>query len=201
MHATITTPFVDTRAADLGYALDQPRLDALEVLTVGPLELRLLGASHQAVLRIDGREHSEVVACLAGAADPLPTRHDRPWGTAGYRFRSAVETLAPARFARRAAQLRDRYRIAEHALVCEFGGLDDAMTILVAEPTGLGWQTWHSYPQTGELVCTRSAVLGRAGHPSAEPQPARGIARPAVSVGGPSGPSTAIPAPEGARTR
>lgn len=180
MHAVIATPFVDTRAADLSYAVDRPRLDALEVLTVGPLELRLLGASHQAVLRVDEREHSEVVACLTGSAGPLPEQHALPWGTAGYRFRCVVETLGPARFARRAAALRDRYRSQRYALVCEFGGLDDAMTILAAEPTGLGWRTWHSYPQTGELVCTRSAVL---------------------PVGGSSGPSTAIPAREGERTR
>jgi hypothetical protein len=180
MQVTIAAPFVDTRAVDLSYAVDRPRLDALEVLTAGPLELRLLGASHQAVLRLDGREHSEVVACLAGGADPLPARHDRSWGAARYRFRSVVETLDPARFARRAAELRDRYRVAQHALVCEFGGLDDAMTILAVAPTGLGWQTWHSYPQTGELVGTRSEVL---------------------PVGGSSGASTAIPAPEGERTR
>jgi hypothetical protein len=199
MHATIATPFVDTRAADLSYAVDRPRLDALRVLTVGPLELRLLGASHQAVLRVDGQEHSEVVACLAGAADPLPARHDRSWGSAGYRFRSVVETLGPARFAHRAARLRDRYRCAEHALVCEFGGLDDAMTILAAEPTGLGWQTWHSYPQTGELVCTHTTVLAGVVAPPAGRD--RALPCQAVPVGGPSGPSTVIPAPEGARTR
>jgi hypothetical protein len=43
-------------------------------------------------------------------------------------------------------------------LVGVFAG--DAFTALRAEPHGAGvrWETWHAYPQTGELVHTTGAL-------------------------------------------
>jgi hypothetical protein len=144
----LDTPYADTTAGDLSFALGLPELPALHVLRLPGLELRLLGASHQVVwTTVDGERCVETVACLPGREPHLPSTMDSP----GYAFASGVEPLSMApRWRELAAD--------PHALVGVFPGVPDAVTALRVDEGG--WRTWHAYPQTGELVTTRT-WLGR----------------------------------------
>lgn len=179
MHQKVlAAPFVDTRAADLGWSLDPavpvgPPLAVLPLrLPIGSLELQLLGASHRAVLRrpVDGASPDQValdeevvlvetVACLPGAAPALPrsARHRTPAGLA-YAFSSSVTVPGPGAFP--AAVDAVLAGLPEPSLVGRFPGEPLALTALAADTdgTGLRWRTWHVYPQTFEIVETRSEV-------------------------------------------
>jgi hypothetical protein len=140
----LDTPYTDTTAGDLSFALGLPELPALHVLRLPGLELRLLGASHQVVwTRVDGERLVETVACLPGRDPHLPPSVDG----AAYRFESTVERLGTAPSWRELAA-------DPRALVGVFPGDPDAVTALRAEDRG--WRTWHAYPQSGELVTTRT---------------------------------------------
>ncbi|MFC7546333.1 DUF2617 family protein [Plantactinospora sp. GCM10030261] len=164
MLVDIDTPYADTTAADLSLAIDGPERPALHVLTVtlpglATVHLRLLGASHQVVLDISGTAvRSETVACLPGA-DRLPREmHD---DAGRYRFTSRVLRLDRVAFVEQVATLRDELTDDPHALVGVFPGDRDAVTALRVRPDGeraVRWQTWHAYPQTGELVQTETVV-------------------------------------------
>jgi hypothetical protein len=150
----LDTPYADTTAADLTFALGLPVRPALSVLDLpaAGLQLRLLGASHQAVLA--GR-CVETVACLPGRPPSLPSAVDDP--AAGYRFAAEVRRLDRAAL----AALRESLADDPFALIGVFPGSPDAVTGLRADvgPGGItGWRTWHAYPQTGELVVTRTEV-------------------------------------------
>ncbi|HEY0699412.1 MAG TPA: DUF2617 family protein [Micromonospora sp.] len=130
------------------------------------LRLRLLGASHQVVLDTPAGRLIETVACLPGQRPELPaTVDDR---ATGYRFTARVLRLSPAELSARTAGLRAELAADPYALVGVFPGSRDAITGLRAarsalpggEPT-VRWQTWHAYPQTGELVETETAVMVR----------------------------------------
>jgi uncharacterized protein DUF2617 len=159
----LDTPYADTTAADLSFALGLPVQPALYVLDLpeAGLQLRLLGASHQVVLA--GR-CVETVACLPGRPPSLPATVADP--AAGYRFSAQVRRLYPGQMARKVAWLRSRLAQDPAALVGVFPGSPQAVTALRAlssgEPgaAGTGWCTWHAYPQTGELVVTTTEVTG-----------------------------------------
>ncbi|POM25014.1 hypothetical protein BTM25_36550 [Actinomadura rubteroloni] len=155
MLAPLDTPFADTRADALRFALGLPPLDALAVLAVPcgtrTVELRLLGASHQIICG----DVSETVACLPDTGAPLPGRYD----TASYAFTARTERHADdAAFARAVAAVRADLDGRRDALTGAFPGSPHAVTALLAEPSGLGWRTWHAYPQTREIVMTRSRL-------------------------------------------
>ncbi|MFI0411015.1 DUF2617 family protein [Actinomadura sp. 3N508] len=180
MRTTLDTPYADARADALSFALGLPPLDALAVLTVEraglAVELRLLGASHQVI----AGPLSETVACLPGAAEPLPGRasSDVPGWT--YEFAATTAALSDTTAFCRAveavcARLADR----GDALTGNFPGSPHAVTALAlerttleravreqtalktpaSEETGFGWRTWHAYPQTREIVMTRSRLV------------------------------------------
>jgi hypothetical protein len=71
--------------------------------------------------------------------------------------------LNAAAYARRARALVAAAAADQRGLVGVFPGRDGAFTSLqVAEHArGAAWVTWHGYPQTGELVRTRSAIARR----------------------------------------
>lgn len=147
----VDVPFSDVRAADLALVLGAAPEPALEVLRVDGVELRLLGCSHQAI--VDGL--SETVACRPSDSGPLPTRMRH----GEYAFRARVDRLGPAAYAARAREMIAALRDDDRGLVGMFPGFAQAFTALrVLDATT--WETWHGYPQTGELVHTRSA-LGR----------------------------------------
>ncbi|GAA1871922.1 DUF2617 family protein [Myceligenerans crystallogenes] len=199
MLTSLAVPYADTAATDLSFALDHPVLPALAVLDVPSsaglpgLQLRLLGASHQAVLVAPEGTLVETLACLPGESGrPLPTRYDAEIAGLSYRFTLEIQRYADgAEFTREVAAVRDLVGSARHGLTGVFPGADDAVTALVAEPAvdwpagpsgfaeraagpaeraagsagpaagpagRLAWTTWHAYPETGDIVRTRSKV-------------------------------------------
>lgn len=162
MH-TLAVPYADTRADQLTLTLDQPRLPALAHrdwqhgdVTVS---LCLLGASHQVF--VSGTvEFAETVACLPGRTGHLPTT----FGDAGYRFDAGVAAAPPGSLRDVVDDVTARCAAADAAgtpaLLGRFPRHPLAVTALVAQlsPTRVRWQTWHVYPQSGEIVTTRSEL-------------------------------------------
>lgn len=146
-------PFADVRAGDLVLALGEPARPALETLSVGRVELRLLGCSHQVL--IDGGEAlSETVACLPGVPGDLPDGA----ATGGYAFAARVERLSAADYEARAAGLLDGAGSAADTLAGLFPS-DGATAFTVLRLRGeLEWETFHGYPQTGEVVVTEGRL-------------------------------------------
>lgn len=171
MLRSLDTPYADTAAASLSFLLGGEPLPALDTLVVpdvaGPgssLELRLLGASHQALLDTAAGRCAEVVACLPGAAPGLPSEVDTTVVGLPYRFQARIDTYGPADFRAVVADLKQRYSDNPRALIGVFPGAPDAVTALVALPANggaVGWKTWHAYPQTGEVAVTRTSVVAR----------------------------------------
>jgi len=164
---TLDTPYADTTAAELSFALGLPEQPALHVVdltaaTGVALRLRLLGASHQVVLDAPGRKVVETVACLPGRPGDLPSIID---DSAGYRFTAQVLRLDPAAMTERVSRLRRDFAADPYALVGVFPGSADAVTALQAGPAAgpgqlvVGWRTWHFYPETAELVETETEVV------------------------------------------
>ncbi|WP_116947663.1 DUF2617 family protein [Jiangella endophytica] len=156
MLATLDVPYVDTRAADLVWTLDHPVVPALALTAAGPLELRVLGASHQVVL--DGVV--ETVACLPGEPARLPGAVRREVGGWTYRFRASVEELPATVLRARVGELR-RLAAVPGAVVAAFPSDPDAVTALRADRLdagAVGWSTWHAYPGAGQLVTTRTEL-------------------------------------------
>lgn len=173
MRTTLDTPYADARADALSFALGLPPLDALAVLPVEcaglTVELRLLGASHQVI----AGPLSETVACLPGGAEPLPGRAstDMPGWTYEFAATTAAHSDGTA-FGRAVEAVCARLADRGDALTGAFPGDRHAVTALAlesperaamqdpaVEETGIGWRTWHAYPQTREIVMTRSRLV------------------------------------------
>ncbi|MGP4023886.1 DUF2617 family protein [Actinomadura sp. 3N407] len=165
MRASLDTPYADARADALSFALGLPPLDALAVLPVEradmTVELRLLGASHQVI----AGPLSETVACLPGDAEPLPGRAST--SVPGWTYEFAATTAAHSddtAFARAVEAVCARLADRGDALTGAFPGSRHAVTALALEnhaleDSGIGWRTWHAYPQTREIVMTRSRLV------------------------------------------
>jgi hypothetical protein len=121
------------------------------------LELRVLGASHQVVLG----DWSETVACLPDRPGALPARDEQVVDGYSVAFEARVDR--PADFADAVSRVIAACAADPLALVAEFPGSPLAVTALAAGVSGDGvaWQTWHAYPQVGELVWTSSVVSPR----------------------------------------
>ncbi|GHF44618.1 hypothetical protein GCM10010218_27570 [Streptomyces mashuensis] len=178
MLTTLKTTYTDTRAADLAWCLGREPLPALAVLDLelagSTVQLRLLGASHQVILREDGGICSETVACIPGSSTPLPLGVSKRVGAWEYEFAARVETLPGSSFAGRAQELLALVADHPQGLAGTFPGSPHAFTALLAQRCDgrVGWRTWHAYPQEGRLVATRTRVGVRTaapleGHPSA----------------------------------
>jgi hypothetical protein len=162
--------FADARAADLGLHLGLAPQPALAVRTVDgdgwTAELRILGASHQVLVERGGRRVcSETVAChlpsMSPRLAPLPDRYRRGLD---YEFRSQIDHLEPADFRRAVEDLLHHQPDdgAGQSLCARFPG-DKLGTTAVhldlhdgGDGARLRWQTWHTYPRTGEVVTTSS---------------------------------------------
>ncbi|GAA4628340.1 DUF2617 family protein [Actinoallomurus vinaceus] len=161
MLADLDVPYADTGAHMLSFALGLAPQEALAVLPVerGGLrvELRLLGASHQVL----AGPVSETVACLTGRGS-LPGRVRRALSSWSYEFAAEVTVHDgdPA-FAGAVEELRARLSGRDDALTGTFPGSPYAVTALAVEqePDGVAWRTWHAYPQTKEVVLTRSRLV------------------------------------------
>jgi Protein of unknown function DUF2617 len=167
----VRQPYVDVSAQDLSLTLGSPAAPALEVLraTVGgfEIELRLLGCSHQALVR-GPRGLSETVACVPGVAGSLPPRRT----VGGYDFRARVERFAGGGYAARAAAVLAAAGDDPLALAGLFAAAPGAggaarpampaFTALAIAPAtadgAIAWTTWHGYPQSAEIVVTSSTL-------------------------------------------
>jgi hypothetical protein len=171
MIAGLEVPYRDTSADALCWVLGLPvqRAHAVLDVRVGRLtvQLRVLGASHQVLLRDDDAPAaeglSETVACLPGAPAGLPPRVETLTDGLDYRLTSDVRQLAtPADFDTEVSGRLDRYRTEPHALVGSFPGHPFALTVLVADPEPAEgqarWSTWHTYPRHREIVSTSTTV-------------------------------------------
>ena len=162
MLTTVAVAYTDVTAASLCLALDLPPQPALEVVPVDiggiTVELRVLGASHQ--VRV-GDAVSETVACLEGAAEPLPAHVERAAGGLTYRFESEVERLAPDALRERADALRERAAADPLSLAAVFPGSPHALTALTCRRVhgGVAWTTVHLYPGAGEVVTTDTVLV------------------------------------------
>lgn len=164
MLAEIAAPFVDSRASDLALTLDGPREPALcltRLVRAGfDVELRVLGGSHQVIVRMGERELSEVVACRPGTPPGLPRRLDRAGTGLLYGFESRTEAGDPSGFAARASRVLDEVGGRPDELVGLFPGSPHAFTALRVrvDEGAVRWHTWHAYPQTSEIVETSGVV-------------------------------------------
>lgn len=165
MLARLDLPYTDTRARQLRWRLGAEALPALAELTVDTpavrLRLRLLGASHQVLVEIDGAPAcSETVACgTDGSA--LPAAAERDLATGSYRLTADVRHLSRADFVAEVDGLVACLAGRTDALVGSYPGDVRAVTALAAgavSTTTVTWRTWHAYPQTGELVTTRTRL-------------------------------------------
>ncbi|MFI1384899.1 DUF2617 family protein [Embleya sp. NPDC020886] len=168
MHATLTTTYTDTRADALGWCLGLPPLPALAERTVElgglTLELRLLGASHQMLIspvRGEDAPVSETVACVPGAAGPLPARAATRLGRWEYEFTALTQGFEDAAFVARVREIVTLAGGHRYGLIGQYPGLPYAVTAMVVEGCGAGavWSTWHTYPQECRIVNTRSRAM------------------------------------------
>lgn len=164
MRVRLDVPYVDTAATQLRLHTGSTPRPALAVhaveLGIARVELRVLGGSHQ-VLVTDtaGNDLSEVVACDIADGTWLPRSREERFGRAGYSFRSKVVRLDREGFAATVEDLQVRLARRDDAVVAVFPGEEDAVTALaLARDRPIGWTTWHTYPQTGEVVVTTTTL-------------------------------------------
>ncbi|MEI7034287.1 DUF2617 family protein [Streptomyces pratensis] len=171
MLTTLQTAYSDTRAADLAWTLGREPLPALAVLDLrlggAELQLRLLGASHQVLLREGRGTCSETVACMPGSSTPLPLGVAKRLGNWEYEFAARVENLTVGQFTGRAQELLALVSDHPHGLAGTFPGSPYAFTAMLAQRIEgqVRWRTWHAYPQEGQLVVTRSRFGARVAAP------------------------------------
>lgn len=167
MLTTLKTAYSDTRAGDLSWTLGREPLPALATreLELGGavVQLRLLGASHQVLVNEDGAVCSETVACMPGSSSPLPTGVFKRLEFWDYEFATRVETLSTGSFAGRAQELLALVADHPNGLAGNFPGSPHAFTALLVQRSEgqVSWRTWHSYPQEGRLVATRTRIAVR----------------------------------------
>lgn len=204
MRALLDVPFRDAAAADLAWALERDACapDGLVHLDVaaGPCALRLhvLGASHAVELRLPGGARvTETVACnVAGglALGSAPARVEVHG--IRYAFAAEVETPGTDAVVALAAELHATLTADPHGIVAAFPGPPGAATGLRARvsPDEVAWDTWHLYPERGEVVRTRTAVDVAGPAVQGTPIPADDVPRPATE-----GDRPLVAAPAGVR--
>ena len=100
------------------------------------------------------------MACRPGRAGRLPDRLSRVTSHGHYAFASSVLTLSGRELERRARRIVASVDTDPLGLAAAFPGLPNAFTAVRWWSDGgwLRWESWHSYPQTGEMVRTESAL-------------------------------------------
>ncbi len=165
MQALLDTAYQDTCATDLRFSLGYDEHPAgppaLATLVVGPVLVRILGASHQVVVATPTGPVVETVACLPGLIDPLPTEH----AAGRYRMSSRVRGWTAAELTAYLHRSLPDWVRDEHTLVARFPGSPQAVTAVSVRQraTHVEWSSWHVYPQYLQVVRTTSQLLFR--HP------------------------------------
>lgn len=161
---------VDTSPEQLRVTDQVPRLDAVAVHRVGcvhrvgsgralpgQVELRILAASHQVVVVVEGQERHlghghhaehvetvETVACGLPVGTGQPVRDGASFDHGRWRLTAAVRRLDAHRFRHQADAWRQRGREDPHSMVVQFPAHPDALTALAWQ--GEGWVGVHLYP-------------------------------------------------------
>jgi hypothetical protein len=165
----LDVPFADVRGDTLRWTLAPITCTPLASRTVNlgsglTVTLSVLGASHQVVVRRHDRPLlHETIACGIAEAAPLPDAH----AAGGYRLVSHVEEMGPGELAAQASRLVERLSGRTDAVVAHFPGDPHAVTALALDGFVGGreitWNTWHTYPQTGEIVATTTSYRPEEG--------------------------------------
>lgn len=157
---TLDVPYVDTSAGELVWTLDHPQVRPLTAHRVslpgGDVELRVLGASHQVILRQDAAMLIETVACLPGVEPYLPETADRPTHGRTYTFESRVVDVTVRELRQQVSELhRD-----DDVFLAAFPAERDAVTALRLDddPRAVRWHSWHVYPRSKQIVRTTTEV-------------------------------------------
>lgn len=190
MRAPLHVAHADTSAGELCWAFGLAPREALAVLPVelaghaagARLELRILGASHQALLRRPGPEDggdpagrgdgepavalSETVACLPGTRGGLPDSAVEYVDGWSYSFTAHVRRYPRSQFRAYVDRLLSRAEHCPDAIAATFPESAHAVTVASVAPVtpgrdALNWRTWHTYPQDGDVVVTRTEVSRR----------------------------------------
>ena len=158
----LDVPFADVRGDTLRWTLAPVPCTPLASRTISledglTVTLSVLGASHQVVVRRHNRPLlHETVACGISEASPLSEAHS----AGGYRLDSHVASVGPDELAERASALVEQLSGRTDAVVAHFPGDPHAVTALTLDGFSgaeLTWRTWHTYPQTGEIVATTTS--------------------------------------------
>lgn len=156
----LAVPFLDTSAAQLRFSLTHAPVPYVARRVFGPLDLRVIGASHQ-VLVTSGRHVGlvETIACLPGIDGALPEVDERP----GYRM---TATVTDERVQHLDGWLQREGIGPDGATVlARFPGDPSAITALRArvDDDACHWWSWHVYPQHGQVVRTHTVTTEREG--------------------------------------
>lgn len=164
----LDVPFADVRGDTLRWTLDPFPCTPLASRTVDlgsglTVTLSVLGASHQVVVRRHDRPLlHETIACGISDARRLPGEHT----ARSYHLTSQISAADPGQLAEEATALVERLSGRTDAVVAHFPGDPHAVTALALEGAGEGeitWKTWHTYPQTGEIVATTTSYRPEEG--------------------------------------
>ncbi|MFC4335068.1 DUF2617 family protein [Salininema proteolyticum] len=163
MITELEVPYADVSAKHLTFRPDAPALPVLDAMEVArgelAMSLRLLGASHQAVITTPDGVLAETLAYRDDCEPDLPGRFSQSAGRWRHSYRCAVERLTLPQLRDRVSALRKRAD-QSRTLVGVFGEDPDAVTSLeVVGEDSLYWSTVHTYPQHGEVVTTTSSVV------------------------------------------
>lgn len=167
MIVDIAAPFIDTHPAALQLRLGLAALPAEATRCIdvdgAAIEFRLLAASHQVLFRADDEHLTETLGCLGDHTEQLPAEHSEDVGALHYAIDIRVEHYEAAEYTRVVTELmRDA---SERALVGRYRGDPLATTgidLVAGGALSWGWRTWHSYPQTRQIVFTESSVTTTA---------------------------------------
>ncbi|MFD0556740.1 uncharacterized protein DUF2617 [Stackebrandtia endophytica] len=160
----LAVAYADSAVEDLRFsvgAVDVAVVERLEIPRWHPgigLSLRLLGASHQAVVTTADGEYTETLACL-GDGTPPPASHTEHIGAITLDFTCQVHHLTREALAGRVADCAARAAADPYTLLGRFPGQPDAVTVLTASVETPQWNTVHVYPDSGAWVTTTTSLL------------------------------------------
>lgn len=157
----LARPDMRIQADELSSTLDEPPLGPLAVrgwrIAGVDVQARLLPTGFQVV----AGPCVETVAQLENRPGPLPYHLGRELGGWSYAFTADVYRRDYADFTRAVAFLRRYLTGRDDALAASFPGRQDVLCgVLVRQVRrGLEWRGWHTFPDTRQVVSTRSRLL------------------------------------------
>lgn len=156
----LARPALAVRADALAFTLDAPLLEPVATrsrrVAGMDVELRLIETGHQMVTGA----LVETVAQLDDHEGPLPYTLTREVGGWSFGFTADVYKRDYADFSRAVAFLRKYLNGRDDVLAAAKG--DELCGLLVRQVRrGLEWRTWHTFPDTRQIVSTRSRMLIR----------------------------------------